>query len=150
MHMSEDDEVAALEEALVGFFAAYRRSRSRLQRDPGLVGLTNAQFAVLEAVITHGDKGVGAVAAACGMTQPPATRAIARLAAKELIERRGSADDGRVSQLVVTPAGRRLLVHHRQRLHRAAQTLHDKLPPASYADAAGLLDLLGAALDELP
>jgi DNA-binding MarR family transcriptional regulator len=146
----QHEEIATLEEALVKFFTAYRRSRSRLQRDPGLIGLTNAQFAVLEAVTTHGDKGVGAVAAACGMTQPPATRAIARLAAKELIERRGSAQDARVSRLVVTPAGRRLLAHHRQRLHRAATTLHDKLPPASYADAAGLLDLLGAALDELP
>jgi DNA-binding MarR family transcriptional regulator len=148
--MADDDEIAALEEALVRFFAAYRRSRSRLQRDAGLVGLTNAQFAVLEAVTVHGNKGVGAVAAACGMTQPPATRAIARLAAKHLIERRESADDARVSRLAVTSAGRRLLDHHRRRLRQAAQTLHERLPPGSYADAAGLLELLGAALDELP
>lgn len=150
MHMSDLDEVASMEEALLRFFSAYRRSRSRLHKDPDLVGLTNAQFAVLEAATVHGNDGISAIAAACGMAQPPTTRAIARLAVKDLIERRNSAADARVSQIRVTAAGRRLLAHHRRRLRAAAQTLCDSLSPERRADAASLLDLLGSALDELP
>lgn len=150
MEMTSDPEVEGLEEALLAFMAAYRRSRSSLHRDPGLVGLTNAQFAVLEAVQAQGVDGVGSVAAAARLAQPPTTRAIGRLEAKGLVERRPTTGDQRVSALEVTAAGTELLAHHRRRLREAAIRLHRTLSESARADAAALLAVLGEVFDELP
>jgi DNA-binding MarR family transcriptional regulator len=145
-HAPADD---GLEDAVAAFLAAYRRSRSRLQRDPGLVGLTSAQFEVLRAAGEHGAGGVGAVAVAAGLAQPPTTRALAKLEAASLVVRRRG-EDRRITELALTEEGRRLLAHHRRRLRAAAATIRKELPPKRRADAAALLRLVGDALDRLP
>jgi DNA-binding MarR family transcriptional regulator len=147
--MGDDRDIEVLEKALLAFLAAYRRSHARLQQDPDRVGLTNAQFAILETVATHGASGVGAIATAAGLAQPSATRALARLHSKGLLERQSTPDNARVTAVVVTPRGKDLLAAHRQRLRQTVKTLHDGLSPVTRAAVVPVLALLGDALDEL-
>jgi DNA-binding MarR family transcriptional regulator len=142
------NDVERLEEALVGFFDAYRRSRARLQRDPGLKGLTWAQFAVLQAAARHGAEGTGRIAAAAGVAQPPATRALQRLEAQGLVRRTAAADRRRTT-VELTAEGGRLLAHHRARLRRAAEAIAAQVD-GDAEDAARVLALLGETLDRLP
>jgi DNA-binding MarR family transcriptional regulator len=148
--MEDHDEVQALAVALLEFMAAYRRSRSRLHQDPGLVGLTNAQFAVLEAVQHHGGGGVGSVAGAAGTSQPATTRALERLRSNGLVTRHLSRQDGRMTVYEVSIAGFDLLAHHRRRLHEAASRLHHALPASTRAEAVEILHVLGDVFDGLP
>jgi len=117
--------------------------------NPNRVGLTNAQFALLETVAIHGTGGVSAIAAAAGLTQPSTTRALARLHTKGLLERQKDPARCPDHRHRGPPQGAELLTQHRRRLRNAAQTLHDALPAASRKHAVPLLSSLGEALDEL-
>jgi len=144
------DDVERIEAALMGFLDAYRRSRSRLQRDPGLRGLTWAQFMVLQAAALCGDQGISRIAAAAELAQPPTTRAIARLETKGLVTRRPALGDRRRTAVEVTEEGSRLLAHHRRRRRAAAHAIHDSLPPAQRKQAARVLEALGQTIDRIP
>jgi DNA-binding MarR family transcriptional regulator len=139
-----------IEDGLMAFLDAYRRSRSRLYRDPGLKDLTMAQFSVLAAVLSDGQDGVGRIAAVAGLAQPPTTRAIRRLEDKGLVRRRPAAGDGRRIAVEVTTEGKRLLAHHRRRFRRAAKAIHDGMPEDQRERAAEILEILAAAIDKAP
>jgi DNA-binding MarR family transcriptional regulator len=141
-------EIHETEEALVVFFDAYRRSRARLQQDPHLAQLTLSEFAVLRAVAEHGADGVSRIARAAEMAQPPATRALDRLANKGLLRRRDHSTDARVTAVTLTPAGRRLLSHHRHRLRAAASLIAERLGPTGIVQAPTLLRTLAEAFEE--
>jgi MarR family transcriptional regulator, organic hydroperoxide resistance regulator len=137
-----------IEAALVEFYDAFRRSRSRLSRDPGLGRLSLAEFALLRAAAEHGIEGIGSVARAAGMAQPPASRGIDRLQAKGLISTEAHPADKRRTNVEVTTAGYRLLAHHRARLHEAAQRIARELGPQNAHLGPALLRLLGEALEQ--
>ena len=143
-------DLERIEDGLMAFLDAYRRSRSRLNRDPGLKELTMAQFSVLAAVASHGHEGVGRIAAAADLAQPPTTRAIRRLEDKGLARRSRAGGDGRRTVVEVTPEGKRLLSHHRGRFRRAAKAIHDGLPADQRERAADILEILAAAIDRAP
>jgi DNA-binding MarR family transcriptional regulator len=109
--------VHAIEDALTEFFDAYRRSRARLHRDPGLRQLSMAQFAVLQAVAAVGRHGVTRIATQARMAQPPASRALDRLERKGLL-RRESAADKRVKAVTVTAAGQWRVIEGRRAVGR--------------------------------
>lgn len=136
------------EAALVVFFDSYRRSRARLQQDPHLAQLTLSEFAVLRAVAAHGADGVSRIAKAADIAQPPATRALVRLANKGLIHRQPHSTDARVTAVTLTAAGRRVLSHHRRRLQAAASLIADRLGPAATDQVPTLLRALAEAFDE--
>jgi MarR family transcriptional regulator, organic hydroperoxide resistance regulator len=137
-----------IEAALVEFYEAFRRSRSRLSRDPGLGRLNLAEFALLRAAAEHGSQGIGSVAEAAGMAQPPASRGIDRLQAKGLISTEPHPADKRRTNVQVTTAGYRLLAHHRARLRDAAQRIATRLGPQNAHLGPALLRLLGEALEQ--
>jgi DNA-binding MarR family transcriptional regulator len=142
---SHSDEIEA---ALVEFFDAFRRSRARLSHDPGLARLSLAEFALLRAVDEHGNDGVGKVAKAADIAQPPASRGIERLKAKGLIDVKRHSGDARVTAVSVTPTGRRLLARHRARLQRTASLIATRLGADGATIAPMLLRLIAETLEE--
>jgi DNA-binding MarR family transcriptional regulator len=134
-----------VEDGLVTFFDAFRRSRARLQRDEGLAHLSLSEFAVLRAVAQVGDQGVGRVAEHAGMRQPPASRAIDRLAGRGLVTKVQAAGDRRRAAVELTAAGTGVLRHHRQRLNSAARRLAELHP---HEQLGQLLRALAQALDD--
>lgn len=147
--MTSPEDAAEIEDALTEFFDAYRRSRARLQRDPGLRHLSLAQFAILRAAADVGSQGITRIAAETGLAQPPATRALDRLEHKGLLRREPGIADKRVTVVTVTAAGHRLLSHHRVRLRQAAQLILDRTPADQRRHTGDLLRMLAAALDDL-
>lgn len=143
-----DRRTHEIEEALVVFFDSYRRSRARLQQDPYLAQLTLSEFAVLRAIADHGADGVSRIAKAVDIAQPPATRALDRLANKGLIRRQPHSTDARVTAVTLTNPVRRLLSHHRRRLQTAALRIADRLGPAATVQVPTLLRALAEAFDE--
>jgi MarR family 2-MHQ and catechol resistance regulon transcriptional repressor len=137
-----------IEEALVAFFDAFRRSRAALQRAGDLGHLSLAEFSVLRAVADYGEGGVGRIAAAAGIAQPPATRALDRLARKALLARQRHPADGRVSAVWLTPAGEELLASHRRRLQHAAELIAARAGPGGTTQAAALLRALAQAFED--
>jgi DNA-binding MarR family transcriptional regulator len=144
------EDLQAMEEALLLFLNAYRRSRARLHRDPDLHGLTWAQFMVLQAASRYGSQGISRIAAEAELAQPPATRALQRLETMGLLARGANPDDRRLTVVEITESGRQLLRHHRKRLRKAARRLHDSVEADRRREAAELLSRLGEALEDLP
>jgi DNA-binding MarR family transcriptional regulator len=140
--------LAEIEVALVDFFDAFRRSRAKLQAAPDLAHLSLAEFSVLRAVAEFGSEGVGRVAAAAEMAQPPATRALDRLARKGLVVRESHPGDGRISAVRLTAPGGRLLASHRRRLRGAAELIAARIGPDAVPLAARLLGALADTFDE--
>jgi DNA-binding MarR family transcriptional regulator len=107
-----------------------------------------AEFALLRAVDEHGNDGVGKVAKAADIAQPPASRGIERLKAKGLIDVKRHSGDARVTAVSVTPTGRRLLARHRARLQRTASLIATRLGADGATIAPMLLRLIAETLEE--
>lgn len=88
----------------------------------------------------------GEIAAELGVNPSTVSRQVAGLVRSGLVERRADPEDGRVSPLVVTAAGRRLLDLGRQR--RAVQ-FGDALAGWSPEARARFADLLGCFVRDL-
>lgn len=148
--VNSDEQLAAIESALLDFMAAYRQARIRLARDPRLAGLTNSQFIVLASIVTHGTEGVSALARRVEMSQPATTRAVSRLVAVGLVDQSKDPEDSRRSVLAVTAEGHRVLRHHRARLRQAAKALQASVPTRNRNDLPKVLTSLGEALGTMP
>jgi DNA-binding MarR family transcriptional regulator len=108
------DDTGTAEEfadAVLGFLAAARRTRGRLQ--PIFDDVTVPQLVLMDAVQACGDAGVGAVAAYTGLTQPTVTRGAAALERAGLLRRDPAGDDGRKRVLSLTGRGSVLLTDKR-------------------------------------
>lgn len=126
--------------------AAMARLRDRIHGD---AGLDLGQQDTLEVVVARGEARMSDVAAALRVDPSTATRAVARLEAAGLVERRRASADARSVVVAPTPAG--LALRDRQvRIARGAmRALFNRFSPAEQAMLADLLDRLVAGLDEL-
>ncbi len=71
--------------------------------------VTLTQISALRYVARHAPTYVGRLSAGLGISFPAATKAVDRLVAKNLVDRRGDPDDRRKEGLAVTDEGRALL-----------------------------------------
>jgi len=82
--------------------------RSRMGRELGRFDLTVSDLVVLE-LCAKGPARASDVARALGLTAAGTTDALDRFEARRLVRRRADPDDRRAVQIVLTPAGRRIL-----------------------------------------
>lgn len=109
----------------------------RRLRAPGELSLTAASM--LGLLARTGPRRLTELAMEEQVTQPAMTQLVARLAAQGLVERRGDPADGRVVNVAVTAAGRRLVeFRHRAREAKLAEMLDDLRPDELEALRAAL------------
>lgn len=108
-------------------------------RDISPYALSVAQFHLLKLIALEGEHQVGEVADFLGVSSPAASKSIDKLERLGLVTRRASAGDRRVTLLLVTAQGRRLV----ERYERAkAQRLGPVLESCGEAEILQLTDLL--------
>lgn len=117
------------------------RLQSQTQRilDAHDVPIQAAQFPFLAAIDRHGALTVGELAAAVGVTQPGATRALTQLAQDGWVEITSATDDQRRKSITLTRHGKRLIDRSRRELWPVIE--------AAVQDACR--DLAGSLLDQL-
>jgi DNA-binding MarR family transcriptional regulator len=87
----------------------------RLRREDDASGLTAPRLSALSVIVYGGPLTLGALALAEQVRPPTMTRIVAALEERHLVARAPSPDDGRVTLVRATPAGRRLLEEGRTR-----------------------------------
>ena len=87
----------------------------RLRREDDASGLTAPRLSALSVIVYAGPITLGALAQAEQVRPPTMTRIVAALEADNYVAREPSPDDGRVTLVRATPAGRRLLEEGRTR-----------------------------------
>ncbi|WP_345752064.1 MarR family winged helix-turn-helix transcriptional regulator [Microbacterium rhizophilus] len=92
-------------EALTDILAAAHRLGRIVAREAGSTTPV-AQWRALSALEENGPLRVGAVAAACGVTQPGMTRLVELMTAESLVEKRPDPTDARAVVIEITDAGR--------------------------------------------
>lgn len=97
----------------------------RRLRAPGELSLTAAS--TLGLLAREGPRRLTELAALERVTQPAMTQLVARLAAQGLVERRGDPADGRVVNVAVTEAGRRLVESRREAREAKLAAMLDEL-----------------------
>lgn len=115
---------------------------NRLIRHSDSGGLTPSLSAALASVARHGSPTLGALAASEHMTPASMTPIIKKLESRRLVTRIADTEDGRVTRVRVTPAGRRQLDENRS---RRTKWIREQLGALSEAE----LERLGDALDVL-
>jgi DNA-binding MarR family transcriptional regulator len=115
---------------------------NRLIRQSDSGGLTPSLSAALASVARHGSPTLGELAASEHITPASLTPIIKKLESRRLVTRITDADDGRVSRVRVTSAGRRQLDENRSRRTKWIRAQLGELSPAE-------LERLGDALDVL-
>lgn len=113
------------------------------------VDITVAQHRLLVLLAAHGPQSVGQIAEQLGVNPSNASRHCDRLQRLGLVTRSRSADDGRVVQIALTAAGRRLLDavtgHRREALAEVVR----RLPEGERADVLAALRRINAASREI-
>lgn len=113
------------------------------------VDITVAQHRLLVLLAAHGPQSVGQIAEQLGVNPSNASRHCDRLQRLGLVTRNRSADDGRVVQIALTAAGRRLLDavtgHRREALAEVVR----RLPEGERADVLAALRRINAASREI-
>jgi MarR family transcriptional regulator, organic hydroperoxide resistance regulator len=94
-------------DAVLGFLAAARRTRGRMQ--PLFDDVTVPQLVLLDAVQACGGQGIGAIAQYTGLSQPTVTRGAATLEQAGLLKRDPAGEDSRRRVLTITEHGQTLL-----------------------------------------
>src|SRR5947199_6296687 len=87
----------------------------RLRREDDASGLTAPRLSALSVIVFGGPLTLGALAIAEQVRPPTMTRIVAALEERHFVAREPSPDDGRVTLVRATPAGRRLLEEGRTR-----------------------------------
>jgi DNA-binding MarR family transcriptional regulator len=117
--MSSDDAspplVRGVEQMAERLHSAAIHLLRRLRREDDASGLTAPRLSALSVIVFGGPLTLGALAVAEQVRPPTMTRIIAALEARQLVAREPSPDDGRVTLVRATPAGRRLLEEGRTR-----------------------------------
>jgi len=131
-------------EALGRLFGGQRPAAARAERAG--VSLARTGQRLLWNIITDGPIRISDLASAVGLTDPVTSRQVAALEADGWIERRASSEDGRVSLIQASPAGRRA----GRRLRRAADEIfRDHMGDWSAGDLETLSGLLERLVEDL-
>ena len=112
---------------------------SRLLRQQADTGLTPTMLSALATVGKHGPLTLGALAERERIAPPTVTQTIARLVERGFVVRRPDPDDGRVTLVAVTSAGKELLASSRR---RKTEWLVDRLAALDGDRRQKLLDAL--------
>jgi DNA-binding MarR family transcriptional regulator len=123
------------------------RTARRLRREAG-TGLSPSLTAALATIEGCERLTPSQLAEREGIKRPAATRIVARLEGEGLVERAKDPDDGRVTMIAVSPAGRELLRRIRRRKNEyLARRLRD-LPVDDLAALARAADVLERLLED--
>ncbi|HET6910932.1 MAG TPA: MarR family transcriptional regulator [Mycobacteriales bacterium] len=123
--------------------AIARLSRQLRQQNVG--DLTLSQWSALVTVELHGRLRIGDIADREGVSAPTATRLVASLEERGLLQRETDASDRRSSHVFITDAGRGQLEEFRQ---ASTAKLARRLSVLAQSDVSRLLDVL-PLLEEL-
>lgn len=110
--------------------------------------LTFSQIRLLKLVAVTDGFTVGDVAAFLGVSNAAASKAVDRLARRDLIQRHEPEEDRRVVKLSLSPEGRRLLDRYEAATDEALQALLGDVSQETLMDTAAALDRLSVRLVE--
>ena len=113
--------------------AVTRLARVLRQRDEGEMPPTDV--AILTSIAWAGEPTLSSLAIAEHVARPTVTKSINKLEADGLIERVTDAEDGRVTRVRLSPAGRRRVAIYRKRVNAWLEEMLEDLPSR---DRAGL------------
>ena len=143
--VSTDIEVAEFAGQL--FFRLWRASHTRTVQELGSIGLTPAQFAVLNVLGARDGTIQQQLSADMGIDPSAMVKLINELEEAGLAERRRRPNDRRAWEVTITPKGRRTL----QRAKRLASDVEDEvLAGLTATDRRQLMTLLRRALAAAP
>lgn len=117
------------------------RLARRLRQESGS-GLTPSQLSALSAVHNRGPLTLGELAEHERVAPPSITKCVAKLEAEGLLSRAPDPNDGRVSRVTVTKAGRGLIEETRRRKTAWLTGRVARLEPEEQARLAAALDVL--------
>ena len=123
---------------------AVTRTARRLRQEAGSE-MSPSLSAALATVERHGPLTPSELAEIEAVRRPTATRIVAKLAAAGLVDRAGDPNDGRVSLVSITPAGRKVLGGMRMRKNAYIASRLSELGPediAALERAAAVLERL--------
>ena len=86
--------------------ALFRAADRRIKKN---AGLSSSQHAVLSILYSEDGVSISSIATTLGMKKNSLSELIDRMAAKQLLRRRSSSDDARVSLIFIKPKGRALV-----------------------------------------
>ncbi len=112
------------------------------------VEVTVAQHRLLVLLAAHGAQSVGEIAEQLGVNPSNASRHCDRLQRLGLLERRRSADDGRVVQVELSPEGRRLLDAVAGRRREEVRRVVEQMAPDDADAVVAALRAFNAAAHE--
>ena len=140
-------DTAAAEYAGQLFFRLWRVSHTRTAEALDSLGLTTAQFALLNVLGTHEGAIQQELGATMGIDPSTMVSLIDQLEAAGLAKRRPRPTDRRAREVVITPKGRRVLEQARR---LATQVEDDVFGGLSGAERRQVLALLRRALESAP
>ena len=121
---------------------------ARRLRSEAHVDLSPSMQSALGTIERHGPITAGTFARHEQISKPTATRTIAELIERGLVERAPDPLDGRVSWLTLSAEGRRLVVRVRRRYDAFLAERVKALPPDELATLARATDILERLTDE--
>lgn len=135
--------------ALTRLVRVVRRVRGDVSRHAPGATLSLSQFHLLDALYDKGTLRVNEIAEAAEVAPPTATRMLAGLAAKGIVDRVPASDDHRAVNVTLTAAGRLLMAEKRARVHDNQRRTYEGLQPHERDHARVLLDRLADLIDTL-
>ena len=140
-------EVAAAERVLERLFRLTMNRKVHTKQTVAVgADVTRAGYAVLRYVEESGEPTVGEIARECSMDPAAAGRQVKALEEEGLVERFGASDDGRVTVVRLTRAGREV---YRRIVAVRTDYVADVLAGWSASDRATLVRLVGRLVDDL-
>lgn len=115
---------------------------ARRLRQESTTGHTPSQLSALSVIVNHGPLTLGALADHERVAPPSITKLVTKLEADGLVARRRDPDDGRVTYVSATTAGRALIEETRRRKTSWLAARIRELPPEEQACLAEVLDVL--------
>lgn len=109
-------------------------------------GFTPSQLSALSTIHNHGPLTLGALAEIERVAPPSITKVVTKLEGDGLVERTQCPDDGRVSHVSATRAGRELIEESRRRKTTWLTARVQELDPKARARLASSLDALDALI----
>jgi DNA-binding MarR family transcriptional regulator len=124
------------------------RGLGRISRERARSGdVTPQQAETLQLIAERGAVSTSSLAVLLGIDPSTASRNLAGLESAGLVTRKKATDDGRQTDVRLTPRGRRAADQVNQSASSALSTLLDKLPRAERQKITDALETLATALD---
>lgn len=129
-----------------GIRALVRRFSISERADVACCGMTVAQAATLETLMTEGPMRLGALGAQLGISPSTLTRNLVRLEERGLVRRAREREDGRAFRATLTPAGKRAADDVLRQDEAFFATILSRLPARTRAAALERLEELLVAV----